>query len=290
MAKPEWSGKTDGTRGMQKSLIWVFRWVDVRVFYAVMSVVIVGYMILCPCYTRAQYRYLRYRQGMSRWQSIVGLYRLFYQFGMVVMDRFASYAGQRFKLVGDTSLYDEMASHKEGAVIIQSHIGNYEMAGYQLSTKKRINVLAFGGETEVVNENRSRLFERGNIHLIHQLDDMSHVLEVYRALDDGEVVSMPGDRIYGSQKSLEVDLMGAKAHLPEGPFRMIDRMGVEAIAIVVMKEKWDTYRIIMQRLKKVGKDRIEREKNMAQEYADFLTRTLREFPYQWYHFFEFWKA
>ena len=66
-----------------------------------------------------------------------------------------------------------------------------------------INALVFGGETETVMENRQRLLSQNNMNMIAVKEDLSHLFAINAALDNGEMVSMPADRIFGSQKSAE---------------------------------------------------------------------------------------
>ena len=41
-----WQGKTDGRKWMLQSLIFLFRWIDIRIFYAIMAFVVVFYMLI----------------------------------------------------------------------------------------------------------------------------------------------------------------------------------------------------------------------------------------------------
>ena len=119
-----------------------------------------------------------------------------------------------------------LASREDGFVQLSAHVGNYEIAGYSLvAEKKRFNALVFGGEKASVMKNRNKMFANTNINMIGIDADMSHLYEINSALANGEIVSMPGDRIFGSEKSIETDLLGTTAHLPAGPFRVATRAG-----------------------------------------------------------------
>ena len=45
---------------------------------------------------------------------------------------------------------------------------------------------------------------------------MGHLFEINAALANGEVVSMPSDRVFGSDKHLAIDFLGEKAKFPYG--------------------------------------------------------------------------
>ena len=58
----------------------------------------------------------------------------------------------------------------------------------------------FYGEKQTVMENRTDMFSDKNIRMIPVKNDMSHLFLIDHALQQGEIVSMPADRIFGSQK------------------------------------------------------------------------------------------
>jgi hypothetical protein len=121
------------------------------------------------------------------------------------------YAGKEYGF--DIEGYEHFAAldtSEEGFMIYSSHVGNYEVAGYSLvSEHKRYNALVYGGESPTVMENRRRMFAGGNINMIVVSDGVSHLYGINNALADGEIVSMPCDRLFGSQKVVGATLLGA---------------------------------------------------------------------------------
>lgn len=289
MSNRQWSGKTDGTPWMQSSLIHIFKHVDVRFMYAVMAVVIVFYMLFSRQVRSSQYNYFRDCMGYGRLQSAVHVYRNLYQFGQVVLDRFAAYAGRPYHFVHDgDELLNHVMSSPEGAIVVQTHIGNYELSGCRIDCRKPMHVLSFAGETDVILDNRQRRLAEHNVHMIRLTDDLSHVFEVYNALQRGDMVSMPGDRIYGSDRTVAVTLFGREAHLPAGPFQTGVTMNVRMLTIWVMKERWNTYRVYIRELEQRPQlTRQQRVSNLAQQFASQLENMSRLYPDQWYHYFDF---
>lgn len=283
----QWSGRTGGSLGEQRALIKIFRHVDIRVIYGVMAVVVLFRMAAKPSYALAQYRYFRSCHGCNPVKSAFCIYRNYYSFGQVILDRFAAYAGRTFEMEYENKeIFDRLTRSASGAVIVQSHVGNYEMAGYMLSTEKKpINVLLFGGETSVVMKNRAEMFDRNKVRMVPSVPDMSHVFVLYDALQRNEFVSMPGDRIFGSNRSLTAPFYGMQAKLPVGPFRMIKTTGVAAIAIFVMKERWNAYKIIYTSLSEAG-ETLDLA-TLAARYSEALERITSIYPYQWFNYFKF---
>jgi predicted LPLAT superfamily acyltransferase len=85
----QWSGKTDGQTWMLKSLIFMFKWMNIRILYGVMACVIPFYMLFSRKAYRAAYSYFRERHGCTPFRSFINVYLSQYTFGQVILDRFA---------------------------------------------------------------------------------------------------------------------------------------------------------------------------------------------------------
>lgn len=175
--------------------------------------------------------------------------------------------------------------------MLSSHIGNYELAGYSLvSRQKTLNALVYGGEKQSVMENRMSMFEDKNIRMIPVREDMSHLFAVDHALQEGEIVSMPADRLFNSKKAVTVKLLGAEAPLPQGPFRTAAMRGLDVLAVNVMKSGTTSYRIYVKPLDYDKQaSRQQQVSQLASSYAAELERILTMYPTQWYNFYDFWK-
>ena len=200
MADKEWAGTTFGNRWMHKWLIRLTGWMDVRILYAFTSLFIVPATMLVNKSSKIIYSYFRERHGYGVWRAAWSTYVNHCLFSQVVIDRFAMYAGKKFHI--ETEGYDyflQLARQKEGFIQLSSHIGNYEIAGYTLvAEEKPFNALVFFGEKETVMESRKHMFAGTNIKMIPVSEDMSHLFAINQVLDNGETLSMPADRIFGS--------------------------------------------------------------------------------------------
>jgi predicted LPLAT superfamily acyltransferase len=229
--------------------------------------------------------------GFGRLKSALKTYQNHCLFGQVVIDRFAMYAGKKFRIeIEGLEYYQKLTSGKESFIQLSSHMGNYEIAGYTLMhDKKTLNALVFFGEKASVMSNRARLFSGTNIKMIPIRPDMGHLFEIDQALQRGEIVSMPADRIFGSQKKLQISFLGQVADFPYGPFSIATMRGLPVLAVHVMKLKCRTYKIYATPLP-YDKEapRQEQIKELAGKYVTELERMLSHYPTQWYNYFEFW--
>ena len=289
----EWAGTTYGNAWMHRALIALLRYVDVRVLYVFSAIFVVPPCLLFKANGSRGviYRYFRQHHNYSRIKAAWKTYTNHCLFAQTVVDRFAMYAGRRFKIIVEGyDHYLNLEEQEPGFVQLSAHIGNYEIAGYTLVARhKVINALVFGGEKATVMMERNRLLSKDNMRLIPIKEDMSHIFHINNALANNEIVSIPADRLLGSQKSVEADLLGGKVKLPSGAFQVATMRGLNVLALNVMKTAMKTYTIYVKPLEYDKQaERGERTKQLAASYTKELERMLRMYPCQWYNFFEFW--
>lgn len=288
-----WSGRTQGSGFMHRSLIWMLsRW-PLWIFYGVAALFVVpGYITATPRARRALrqlYRHIGVRYTPA------ALFRSYYSFARAIIDRFAAYAGRRFDITMiDNEIYRELERGDRGFIMFGSHLGNYELTGYSLELKyKPMNALLFGGEADAVMSGRRRLFGDNNIRIITVTPGTyDHVFAINEALTRGEIVSIPADRTFGSGRALSVMFCGQQAHFPLGPFMLAATRDVPTVAVFMVKTGYRSYKLITSR---VSLDSSEyelgtrlRAEALCRRYANLLEQQLMANPYQWYNYFEFW--
>jgi Predicted acyltransferase len=192
-------------------------------------------------------------------------------------------------------IFNDLVNKEEGFIQLSSHIGNYELAGYSLnSSKKRFNALVFEGEAVSVMKNRERVLSGNNVKMIPVKGDMSHVFLMNNALADGEILSMPGDRIFGSAKSVVCNFMGEYAKFPIGAYILAVQRGVPIVSIFVMKERVSSYKVFIKKVsfgENLNTNIASKEKIqlLANSFATNIEEILKLYPTQWFNYFEFWK-
>lgn len=294
LAHDDWKGRTDGMPWMHRMLIRALKFIDLRFAYLGMAVFAVPlYILFRPQGFIAIYHYFRQRWGYGLWESLAYACLNHYRFGQVVIDRFAAYAGRKFEFELDNDeLFQELSCRKEGFMVLSCHVGNYEMAGYTLvNRKKRFNALVFSGEAKDVMEYRNRILSKNNIRMIPVADDLSHIFLMNDALASGEILSVPGDRVFGSPRYVECELLGATARLPLGLYLLAIQRDVPTVALFVMKQSAYRYKVYVR---PVGFDdreyasQQEKAANLAQHFAREMETILEEYPEQWFNFYEYW--
>lgn len=257
-----------------------------------MACVIPFYMLFGRRGYKASYSFFRYRFGYPPLKAFAAVYRNHYVFGQVILDRFALYAGRTFSFVMENQEdFNELLDSGDGILLLSSHVGNYEMAGYSLKAgDKPFSALVFSGETRTVMENRRAAFGRNNIRMVPVAEDMSHIFELNADLDRGGIVSMPSDRLFGSSKAVRKMFLGKEADFPLGPFSMAVGKNVPAFAIFVVKEDVYAYRILYFRLDSGHGDKRSRIETLAGNYVRTLESVVKRWPHQWFNWYDFWEG
>jgi len=291
MAEQKWAGTTYGNGWMHEWLIRILRIIDIRLLYGFVAVFVIPVCLIKNPSCGIAYRYFRQRIGYGPLKAAWKTYVNHCLFGQVVVDKFAMYAGKHFDVeaVGMDNI-NRLNDLPEGYIQLSSHIGNYEIAGYTLTAEKKpFNALVFAGEKESVMDNRNKMFGDTKIRMIPLKADMSHLFAIDNALTNGEIVSMPADRINGSPKYVEHEFLGGVARFPQGPFSVATMRGLDVLAVNVMKKSLTKYKLIVTPLTydKEAK-RKEQIEQLSKAYVDVLEKTVREYPDQWYNYFEFW--
>lgn len=286
-----WQGTTYGNTFMHRWLIRMLRVMPIWVLYTFTAIFVIPVCIVVNPATKLTYRYFRRQWHMTPLQASLKTYHNYCLFAQVVIDKFAMYAGKQFNICIDGyEHFLQLADKPEGFMVLSAHIGNYEIAGYSLRAKqKRFNALVFAQEKASVMQNRNRMFQHSNINMMPVMPDMSHIFHINNALADGEIVSMPADRLHGSQKSITMEFLNGKADFPYGPFNIAVMRSVNCLAVNVMKTGIKTYHIYVTPLEYDRQGtRQQQTDQLSKGYVAELERLLHIYPEQWYNYFEFW--
>ncbi len=277
---------------MIRSLVFLMKVIDRRIIYCFMAVVVPFYMLFNHKGYLAIYRFFRERFGYGRFRSFLKVYANHFRFGQVIIDRYAAFAGKKFRFELDgNERFMELVNGETGFVQLSSHAGNYEMVGYGLtSVSKKINGLFYGGETQVMMEFRRKILSVHNVNLIEVNESMSHIFNMNAAIDRGEIVSMTGDRMFGSAKSIRCMFLGKEAQFPMGPFALAVQKEVPMLAVFSMRSH-GVYKVYVRDIRQDESLPLRaRMADMAAKFASELERVVRMYPTQWFNYYDFWKT
>ena len=225
-------------------------------------------------------------------------FRQYQNFTSIHFDRFLASHGQATTFESDGWEKLEAVLHEKGAILLMSHLGNWEIAAHLLKQQKtELNLLLYMGikEKEGLEGLQKEHLQDSGVKIIAVERDGGSpfdAVEGIRFLQEGGLVSMTGDILWrGGQRSLQVDFMGRKAELPEAPYVFALVSGAPILCFFSFRAGKNTYRFrFADPIYIHSPERRDRAKVIqaaAQQYADLLEQQLRAHPMQWYHFDRF---
>ena len=295
-AERQWSGKTDGGNFGQRFLFAVLKSVPVRVFYPILIFVVPVYCVVNHRAFGYIKSYFHEIHHFSPWKSFWKTIQNHFVFGKVVLDRFAILAGNAKQFVidvPDNELFMQLLNRPEGFIVAGSHIGNFELSGHFFNQdKKKINIIVYDGEGATMQDRRRASFLSHNVRMIALSKDFSHIYEIKDALERGEIIAVACDRVFGSNKTLKVNFLNKDAHFPIGPFLLAAQMDCLIISLVAVKKRGTRYQAFLRIFDKPSEQSNMRQRSqfIAEQYSDFLASILRQYPEQWFNFYDFWRT
>ncbi len=183
-------------------------------------------------------------------------------------------------------------ARKTGAIVIMSHIGNWELAAQRLNQKGLPIMLYLGAKhkEQVERIQKDNLAEKGIRIVATDEKEKSPfaLLEGINFLREGGIVSMTGDRLWGEQSYVTVSFLGHEARLPDTPHLFALMTGAPLMTFFVFQDAVGIYHIKVSKGRNVfAATRTDRKKAVlesAQAYADDLACFASEHPFEWHHF------
>lgn len=254
-----------------------------------------GYFLFFPARVAVSVRFYRVLFPDKNWcYHLWCAWRQYHNFTSVYLDRFLLRTHDDTVLIseGFDRLVDSVARGK-GAIVLMSHMGNWEVAAHWMK-QKGMKVLLYVGRKykEQIEGVQKESLIRDGIQLIavdQESGSAFDLVQGIRFLQTGGVVSLTGDRLWSArQRWVPVRFLGHEAQIPESPHLFALLSGAPIHAFFVFRDGPKRYRTTMLPSRyAVAASRAERQeaiRQSAQWYADQLEAMVRLHPFEWYHF------
>ncbi|WP_035236578.1 lysophospholipid acyltransferase family protein [Desulfobacter vibrioformis] len=278
-------------------LIVLSRWFGPWIFTLVSRIIAGGYFFMFPGRAAQSARfYSSLFPGKGRLFHWLCAFRQYQNFTTVFMDRIRT-RGQDNICFTSTGWqgFEEALDKGQGAIILMSHMGNWDVAASLMAKKrKNLKLLLYMGakaKEQIESVQKQALHDNG-IRIVAVEPSGGSPLDVVtgiRFLKSGGVVSLTGDKLWHpDQKSINVPFLGKSARIPEFPHIFALLSKAPLFVFFTFRTGPGTYRFMLSDPMHITcPSREERSRAVAQSarvYAGMLEKTLREHPYEWYHF------
>ncbi|HME37385.1 MAG TPA: hypothetical protein VKG63_00355 [Steroidobacteraceae bacterium] len=256
----------------------------------------VYFFLFAPDSRRHSRRYLRLALG--RTPSARDRFRQILSFATAIHDRVYLINGQfeKFNITceGEPSVRAQADSGR-GALLMGAHMGSFEvmhslgklqqglivtMAMYEENARKINAVLAAIGP--------------GPVPDIVSLGRIDAMLNIAERLERGAFVGVLGDRTLGREPVHAVNLLGERAYLPTGPMRAAAILRCPVFFMAGLYRGKNNYHVVFEPVADFTATpagaRDIAVRSAVERYAAVLDRYCRSDPYNWFNFYDFWRA
>jgi len=236
--------------------------------------------------------YVRRRFPVAgRFARRVAVYRLFVSQGKCLIDRHAHNVGLRtfvFDSRAVAAVTLQLGKERGGFVLLLAHVGGWQLALpflRQVAEKRSVSLLMRDAESSEV-----RSYVRGDdagFNVISPDQGPACAVEMGMRLQQGEIVSIMGDRAYGGQTT-EVEFLGQSAFFPASAFAVARAAGVSVIAIFAPKTGVMSYSLEASLFEAPPRGNRHAVHDGVQAFAKRLETFTLRYPYQCFLFEDVW--
>jgi len=217
-------------------------------------------------------------------------------FAATILDRVYFLTDRQVRLdirIHGPELVLDLAAAGQGAILLGSHIGSFEVLRALGVNRKhlRLKILMDAAHNRTITRIFSELNPKISDTLI-PLGAIDTLLRVNEALAGGCLVGILGDRVSDRDKVTRCQFLGADASFPAGPAILASVTKAPVILFLGLYRGGNRYDVFFEALRSpldLGRrDRSVEIQRWTQRYADRLAFYLKQAPYNWFNFYDFW--
>lgn len=276
---------------------WFFRTtvqlIGLRPAYALLYAVCSYYFLFDRTAVRAAKAYLTRRFPTHGQLRILGdVYKLFVSQGKSLIDRYylTELGGNIDMTFNGGERIAGLSEKDTGFILLTSHIGNWQIAMSALSKLERPVCLLMRPEDNLAVE-QSLNMRSGSLKIVSPDQFLGGVVEMMNLISEGSIVSIMGDRNYGSN-AVDVTFLDHKASFPYGAFTIAAATGCPIVVLLSARTGYKKYQIDVGGVlnpEYVGNmPKREQLARWVQEYADMINGYVNQHPYQCFLFHDVW--
>ncbi len=180
-----------------------------------------------------------------------------------------------------------------GAFLMGAHVGSFDIIRSvgQREPGLRVAMAMYEENARKVNDMLAAINPAAKPDVI-ALGHMDAMLKIREYLDRGTFVGVLADRTLGNESALEVDFLGQPARFPLGAMRAAALMRRPVIFMIGLYRGGNRYHVVFERLADFSaiEQRDAAVQAAVERYARLLQKHLRNDPFNWFNFFDFWRG
>ena len=279
----QWRNKSErGSRSLKRLIIWLALHCGRTLCLALLFPICTYFILTAPRARRSSLAFLS--RALSRRATWRDTFRHLFVFSTTLLDRVYLLNGRQRELtvdVSNESIFWQTLAQGRGCLLLGSHLGSFEMLGVIGSVEKKlvINVVMHVADSSGLRD----LISSPGYQLPYNVIPLGHpgsMLQVKECLARGEVVGILADRIYGDERTKTLPFLGHPARFSLSPLRLATITGAPMLMMFGLFHGGRRYEIIFEPMLEPT----------LQCYVEGLERKARQFPFNWFNFYDYWSA
>ncbi len=284
----KWKGKSRGTVLGLKIYVIIIKTFGLISAYFVLLFVVAYFIIFSFNSTRSTWYLFRKRLKYSALSAALQVYRSYFTFGMIQLDRLAIASGLKNKYTFEFDgihYIRELLKKKKGGILLTAHIGNFNLANHFFDDKNiSVNLVLTDLEHQQIKSYLESLTGKSRIRTIVVKDDLTHIFKINEALKNNELLVFAADRYLENTKTHTHSFLGKPVRFPLGPFKLAARNSIPVLFIHIMREKNFHYHFYARPYQ--GQENSAKE--ILKAYLENMEKMVIKYPHQWYNYYDYW--
>jgi predicted LPLAT superfamily acyltransferase len=282
------------------TLLRIMAFVSLRLGRTVSRILLYGiavyFFLFAPDARRHSQRYLRLALGRA--PRARDRFRQILSFATTIHDR-VFLINEQFHLFNITiegeSLMRAQSDSGRGALLMGAHMGSFEVM-HSLGQRQRglqVTMAMYEENARKISATLAAI----KPHLVPDIVSLGRIdamLNIAERLDRGAFIGVLGDRTLGSEPKQAVTLLSERAYLPTGPMRAAAILRCPVFFMAGLYRGKNNYHVVFVPVADFSATPAG-ARNMAvraaiERYAAVLDQYCRSDPYNWFNFYDFWRA
>lgn len=292
----QWTSRSIGSN-LQHNIFYTFiRIGGRRVAYILLDPVALYYSLRPDIRKKALFYITRRFGNRNTCANLIHCYRLYKSLGKSLIDRaiIGIKGPQSIHITfDDQTTVTDLIGEGHGLILLTAHVGCWQAAMERLHAFSiPVSLLLHREEGDIDRHFFEHRGENNPFHIIDPLGYMGGVLEMMKVLRKGELLSIMGDRVFGSDhKTVPVHFLGGEISLPFSAFKLASATGAPIAVLFSYKNGPDSHTLSLARVIRVPA-RIDKKKEAflpyVTQFAESLELFTKQHPYQFFNFFDMW--
>jgi predicted LPLAT superfamily acyltransferase len=240
------------------------------------------------------------RKELESYYAAVGVpptfrsyFRHIFAFSLNIFDRFIAREGMQESTIKvervNLKAFEKL--QKSGGLLVLSHHGNWAQSFKIFETYEiKLNIIADEAIDESLHKIETSGSRNSRINIISLKNGMQAMLEIARALQGNEIVIIMVDRVKEPNKTVEVAFLGRPTLFHSGGFEIAHMRSASIVGCDIVRTGDQQIKVQFSDIITSDKEKKEQIiQDLAQQYARFLEKAVREYPLQWFNFFDMWE-